>query len=93
MVVLYLNITLHAPWCNSLKDKRSELRKITSGIKRRFNVSVCESSDQDAHRTITLAICALAFHHAQADSIAEEILDFVENLSEAEIVSSEQEYR
>ncbi|NLO86432.1 MAG: DUF503 domain-containing protein [Clostridiales bacterium] len=93
MVILYLTITLHAPWCGSLKDKRSEIRRLTAAAGSKFNISVCESHEQDTHRIIGLSICALAFHRAQADSMAEEILRFVESATQAELISSEQEYR
>lgn len=93
MIVLYLEIRLHAPWCRSLKDKRSAVKRLLAGLRGKFNVSACESGEQDAHRIIRLSVAALAFDRAQADSIEQALLGHVEGASEATLLSVEAEYR
>ncbi len=55
--------------------------------------SVEEVEMQDVHQTIMIAVAAIAAHQAQADSMEEEILRFVERSTEAEIVELETEIR
>ena len=87
MMVLYLQITLRAAWCDSLKDKRAEVKKLIARLRNTFNASVCEVASQDAHHTITLGVAAIAFDGAQADSIAASVVSFVESNTEAELLS------
>lgn len=93
MVVLYLMITLHAPWCDSLKEKRSEVRKLLARLRGNLNLSACESHMQDRHRTIGLTVASLAFDHAQGDSIAQSVIAAVESTTDAEITQIDKEYR
>lgn len=93
MVILELTLRLYAPWCHSLKDKRSEVKSLTAKLRQKFNISVAESDDQDVHQMIVLCIAALAFDNGQADSIKESILKFIEQSSEAEIVAVTAEKR
>ena len=93
MVVAVMEITLHAHWVHSLKEKRSEVKRLTAKIRQTFNVSVIESDEQDVHQIIALGIAALTATTAQADSVQENIRRFVEQNSEADVVSVETEHR
>lgn len=87
--VLVLKIKLYAPWVHSLKEKRMVVKSLLAKIRNKFQVSVAEVEMQDVHQTIVIAVAAIAAHQAQADSMEEEILKFVERSTEAEIVESE----
>ena len=91
--VLVLKIKLYAPWVHSLKEKRMVVKSLLAKIRNKFQVSVAEVETQDVHQTIVIAVAATASHQAQADSMEEEILKFVERSTEAEIVESETEIR
>ena len=91
--VLVLKIKLYAPWVHSLKEKRMVVKSLLAKIRNKFQVSVAEVEAQDVHQTIVIAMAAIAAHQAQADSMEEEILKFVERSTEAEIAESETEIR
>ena len=91
--VLVLKIKLYAPWVHSLKEKRMIVKSIQAKIRNKFQVSVAEVENQDVHQTIVIAVAAIVVHQAQADSMEEEILRFVELNTEAEIIESEAEIR
>ena len=91
--VLVLKIKLYAPWVHSLKEKRMVVKSLLAKIRNKFQVSVAEVEMQDVHQTIVIAVAATASHQAQADSMEEEILKFVERSTEAEIAESETEIR
>lgn len=93
MLILSIRFVLHAPWCQSLKDKRSEIRRIISALKNKCNASVAESGQQDKHTLLEISLIALAFDRAQGDSITERVYSHVESNTEAKIVSWEVEYR
>ena len=49
--------------------------------------------EQDIHQTVVIGVDAIAAHNAQADSMMDDILAFVEENVEAEILSVEREIR
>lgn len=69
------------------------VKSIQAKIRNKFQVSVSEVENQDVHQTIVIAVAAIVAHQAQADSMEEEILQFVEMNTEAEIMESEAEIR
>ncbi len=93
MIVLYLAFTLRAPWCNSLKDKRSAVRRLVSRLRAAMDVSVCEAGAQAHHRLIVLAACALVFDSTQANAITQRLTHVVETATDAELIRVEKAYR
>ena len=91
MTVAVLTLRLRAPWVHSLKEKRMELRSLLSKLRNRFNVSVAETDEQDIHQLLVISAAALAADSAQADSILDHVLAFVEANTEAEVVAVERE--
>ena len=49
--------------------------------------------EQDVHQILVIGVAAIVPHSAQADSMMDEIIDFVEQNTEAEIVAEEREIR
>ena len=86
MIIGILEIKLHAPYVHSLKEKRMIVRSITAKLKKTYNISVCETTEQDIHQIIVIGIAALASHSAACDSILDQIIDYVEEHCEAEII-------
>lgn len=91
--VLVVKIKLYAPWVHSLKEKRMIVKSIQGKIRNKFPVSVAEVECQDVHQTIVIGVAAIVAHRAQADSMKEEIIRFVEINTEAEIIDIEDEIR
>ena len=55
--------------------------------------SLKEVEEQDVHQILVIGVAAIVPHRAQADSMMDEIIDFVEQNTEAEIVAEEREIR
>ncbi len=70
MVVLTLTVRLHAPWCRSLKDKRSE-SKCSVPAAGEIQPVRRRGGEQDSITLIEMGVAAIAASSAQADSIAE----------------------
>ena len=86
MRVLNLKITLRASWVHSLKEKRMVVKSIVQRLKNKFNVSVGEVDEQDIHQIIVIGICG---DQKQVDSTLENLIDFVEENTDAEIINIE----
>ena len=91
MKVLVMTINLRAEWVHSLKEKRMVIRSITQKLKNKFNISVNEVDNQDIHNLITIGISAICATNAQVDSTYENIIDFVEENTDAELMNINRE--
>ena len=89
MRVLNLKITLRASWVHSLKEKRMVVKSIVQWLKNKFNVSVGEVDEQDIHQIIVIGISAVCGDQKQVDSTLENLIDFVEENTDAEIINIE----
>ncbi|MBI6078887.1 DUF503 domain-containing protein [Clostridium perfringens] len=89
MRVLNIKITLRASWVHSLKEKRMVVKSIIQRLKNKFNVSVGEVHEQDIHQIIVIGISAVCGDQKQVDSTLENLIDFVEENTDAEIINIE----
>lgn len=86
MLVHTIIIKFHIPWVHSLKEKRMIIKSMTNKAKNKFNISVSEVMYQDNHKLIGIGAAYIAADTAQADSIYENIINFFESATEAEII-------
>ncbi len=91
MKVLVMTINLRAEWVHSLKEKRMIVRSITQKLKNKFNISVNEVGNQDIHNYITIGISGICATNAQVDSTYENIINFVEENTDAELMNVNRE--
>lgn len=91
MLIGTAQITIYAPWVHSLKEKRMVVRSICAKVRNKFNVSIAEVDAQDLHQRIVLGFACVAGDTAMADSMIENILNFIENNSEGEIIDIQKE--
>ena len=93
MKVFVMTFKLHAPWVNSLKEKRMIVKSRVAKLQKKFHVSAAEVDEQDTHHIIVIGVGAIVPHNALADSMMDEISAFVENNTEAEILDEIRELR
>ena len=93
MLIAAMTLRLHAPWVHSLKEKRMIVKSIIAQLQNRFHVSAAEIDQQDSHRIIVIGVAAVVPHNAMADSLMDEISQFVEDNTEAEILDETREIR
>ena len=93
MKILVMTFRLHAPWVNSLKEKRMIVKSLVAKLQNKFHVSAAEVDEQDTHHIIVIGVAAIVPHNAMADSMMDEISSFVENNTEAEILDEIREIR
>ncbi|MBT9140835.1 MAG: hypothetical protein DDT30_01419 [Dehalococcoidia bacterium] len=78
MVVGVLTMGLRLPGIRSLKEKRSVLRPLITGIRQKFNVSIAEAGKQDKWQASVLTIVCASANSALAHRQLEQVLLFVE---------------
>lgn len=86
-----MRITLRASWVHSLKEKRMVVTSIIQRLKNKFNISVGEVGEQDIHQTIVIGITGVCGSTAQVDSTMENVIKFIEDNTDAEIIKIENE--
>lgn len=89
MIVGKIKIKIHIPWSHSLKEKRMVVKSICAKIRNRFNVSIAEVEEQDTHKIIVLGVSYVTTDNAQADSIADHVVNFIESNTEGDIFNIE----
>ena len=82
---------LRAPWVHSLKEKRMIVKSLVAKLRNRYIVSAAEIDEQDTHQIIVIGVAAIVPNNAFADSLMEDISQFVEENTEAEIIGEERE--
>ncbi len=85
MVIGSAQIVLYAEWVNSLKEKRMELKKIIERCKNRFNISIAETGSNDKHRTMEIGFACVSNDAAVVNSVMENVIDYIERITDASI--------
>lgn len=93
MQVVVLTVKLYAPWVQSLKEKRMIVKSLTARLKNRFNASVREADEQDTHKTAIIELAALCTGNAEAEGLAEQVIGFIEQSTEAQVMEIMREIR
>ena len=93
MKIAAMTFRMHAPWVHSLKEKRMIVKSLVAKLQNKFHVSAAEIDEQDTHQIIVIGVAAIIPHNALADSVMDEISQFVEENTEAEILDEMREIR
>ena len=91
MRVIVMKVNLKADWVHSLKEKRMIVKSVVAKLQNKFNISVCEVENQDIHNLITIGIAGIALDVKICDCTIENIIDYIEEITDAEIMDIEQE--
>jgi uncharacterized protein len=83
-----LTVELRLRGSHSLKDKRSVVRPIVDGARRRFSVASAEVDHQDAWQHSTLAFAAVSSSAQQVGRVLDAVERFVWSFPEVEIVAT-----
>ena len=86
-----MKFTLRAVWVHSLKEKRMIVKSIIQKLKNKFNISVAEIDEQDKHKIIVIGLVGICANSAQSDSVMENIISFIEENTDAEIIDIQKE--
>ncbi|NFM47014.1 DUF503 domain-containing protein [Clostridium botulinum] len=91
MIIGTAKIHLYANWIHSLKEKRMIVKSVISKTKNKFNVSIAEIEMQDVHQSIVIGIACVSNSTKQADSIIQNVVNYIEGNTEAMVSNIETE--
>ncbi|MBU3190916.1 DUF503 domain-containing protein [Clostridium bowmanii] len=83
MIIGTGKIYLYVNWVHSLKEKRMIVKSTIAKVKNKFNVSVAEVENQDLHQSIVIGIACVSNDFRHANSVIQNVLDFIEDNTEA----------
>jgi uncharacterized protein YlxP (DUF503 family) len=86
MIVGVCTIDLRIPGIDSLKGKRSVVRRIKDRVKHTFNVSIAEVEDLDKLQRAGLGIALVSNDSSYVHSTLSKVVEFIDHLYVAEII-------
>ena len=92
MVIGLLRVRLHIVGANSLKDKRSVVKKTIHRLRTHHNCAVAEVDDQDIWRSAVLGITTIYAQREQVDSLFKTILHDLETAADFQLLEQQIEY-
>lgn len=92
MIIGVLEVSIHIPSAQSLKDKRKVVQSLKDRIRNHFNVSLAETDGQDVWQRCTLAAAMVASHRTAIARDFERILQIIEAQPEIDGTEYEMEY-
>lgn len=92
MVVGVCRVSLLIEESQSLKDKRSVLRRIKDRVTQKFNCAIAEVGDPDAWQSGDLGFVVVSNERGFTQSMLQKILAFIDDLGLAKITDDEQDY-
>lgn len=92
LYVLALAVDVRIPEAHSLKEKRSVIRTIVEGARRRFGASTAETGLHDVHQRSELGFVVVAESVGHATELIDSVERFVWSFPEIEVVASERHW-
>jgi len=78
MVIGLLTLHLRIPMCSSLKEKRSQLKPLLSGLGKKFNVAVAELDYQDRWGEAVIGCTTLSNDGSHTQRSLQKIIPWIE---------------
>ena len=92
-MIAAMTFRLHAPWVHSLKEKRMIVKSLVAQLQNKFHVSAAEIDEQDVHQIIVIGVAVIVPNNSLADSLMDEISQFVETATDAQMLEETREIR
>lgn len=78
--------------CHTLKEKRSIIKRIIERTKNRFNVSAAETDCLDFCQRGQIGIAVISNSRRHANSMLDQIIDFIEKLCLVDITAVQMDF-
>jgi uncharacterized protein YlxP (DUF503 family) len=88
VVIGCVQISLHIPQSESLKDKRQVIRSLTARIRNQFSVAIAEVADQNLWQSAGLGVVCVSSDARHADEVCQKVVAAVEQEAEAIVTGS-----
>lgn len=91
MVLGFGTITFRLDECHNLKAKRKIIKSIISRVQNTYNVGIAEVDFNDVHQRAKIGFAFVGNDRRAINSKIDKMIEFIYNLSIAEIIDSEME--
>ena len=91
MTIAILRLVLFISNSNSLKTKRMVLHSLKARLRNKFNIAISEVADEDKWQKSTLVVVGVQKDKRYMDRQFSQIINFIENFNQADIVDYEME--
>ena len=92
MFVLALEVDLHIAEARSLKDKRSVVKSLVEGAKKRYGVAAAEVGYQQQWQRVLLGFAVVAPSEGHAREVMDEVDRFVWSHPEVQVLATERRW-
>ena len=89
MPIVYCSLELYLPYCQSLKEKRNVVRKLSGRIRSRFNFSVAEIDYQELRQRGLIGAVSSGSDRRKLEQIAEKLVRESERILGGDLVRTE----
>lgn len=86
MIVGLCTVELYIATAHSLKEKRSVIKSLMERIKNKFNVSIAEIDYQDSWQRAVIGIAAVSNESIHVNQTINNVVKFIENTDQYEVV-------
>lgn len=86
MVIGLLQVELFLPQVHSLKNKRHILKRVTTRVRNKFNVSISETGNNDLWQRASLSCCIVTNEASYASQVMSKALAEIERNLEGEVL-------
>lgn len=92
MVIGFLFLDIHLPYCHSLKEKRKRLQSIRDRFKNKYNVAFAEFEYQNKWQRTGIGIVTLNAEKKVVESLFHKIIQEAEDNIDGEIIDYQIRY-
>ncbi len=78
MIIGYVAVEIKLFGVESLKEKRSIVKRFLNQIRKRFNISVCELDRMDSKEYLVIGMSMISNDRKHVDQVISEVTRFVE---------------
>lgn len=92
MIIGLLQLDVHVPHAQSLKDKRSVVKRLKDQLRGRFNVAVAEVAANDTWQRATLGLSTVGEDRAYLHGLLSQVTEWVRATRLVELIRVDEEY-
>ena len=92
MVIGVLQVEVHLPRAQSLKDKRSVLKSLKDQLRGRFNIAIAEVDASEKWQRATIGITTLGQSRPFVEGLLREVTDWLRATRLVDLIRVEHDY-
>jgi uncharacterized protein YlxP (DUF503 family) len=87
--IVFCSLELYLPYCHSLKEKRSIVRKTAGRLRQRFNFSIAEIGHQDSWQRGRLGAVSVGSDRRELERICQKLVSEAEKILGGDLIRYE----